>query len=105
MIRLPRLLAERQQDSQVVGRRVSRTGALGPLHNAVAHQTELLGRRLSAAGTLGGPVGLGLDDRPEVALDDNGDGLVVWPAPGSPWRRPRSRPAPSLRPGSSAPPG
>ena len=47
-------------------------------------QTELLGRRLSAAGTLGGPVGLGLGDRPEVALDDNGDGLVVWHAPGSP---------------------
>ena len=27
---------------------------------------------------------LGLGDRPEVALDDNGDGLVVWHAPGSP---------------------
>jgi len=52
--------------------------------NAAAHQTELLGRRLSAAGTLGGPVSLGLGDRPEVALDDNGDGLVVWHAPGSP---------------------
>jgi hypothetical protein len=53
-------------------------------HNATAHQTELLGRRLTAAGTLGGPVVLGLGDRPEVALDDNGDGLVVWHAPGSP---------------------
>ena len=53
-------------------------------HNATAYQTELLGRRLSAAGTLGGPVSLGLGDRPEVALDDNGDGLVVWHAPGSP---------------------
>jgi hypothetical protein len=53
-------------------------------HNATAHQTELLGRRLTAAGTLGGPVSLGLGDRPEVALDDNGDGLVVWHAPGSP---------------------
>jgi hypothetical protein len=52
--------------------------------NATAHQTELLGRRLTAAGTLGGPVSLGLGDRPEVALDDNGDGLVVWHAPGSP---------------------
>jgi hypothetical protein len=53
-------------------------------HNAAAHQTELLGRRLTAAGTLGGPVGLGLGDRPTVALDDNGDGLVVWHTPGSP---------------------
>jgi hypothetical protein len=47
------------------------------------HQTELLGRRLSAAGTFGGPISLGLGGRPELALDDNGDGLVVWHAPGS----------------------
>jgi hypothetical protein len=53
-------------------------------NNATAYQTELLGRRLTAAGTLGGPVVLGLGDRPEVALDDNGDGLIVWHAPGSP---------------------
>jgi hypothetical protein len=74
-------------------------------HNAAAYQTELLGRRLSAAGTLGSPVRLGLGDRPEVALTTTATGWSSGMPPAAPKRRPRSRPAPSPRPGSSAPPG
>ncbi|MEU8849827.1 hypothetical protein AB0C70_27195 [Streptomyces sp. NPDC048564] len=39
---------------------------------------ELLGRRLSAAGTRGTVTNLGLGDRPDVVLDDDGDGMLVF---------------------------
>ncbi|MGQ4388550.1 hypothetical protein [Streptomyces sp. SAS_270] len=39
---------------------------------------ELVGRRLSAAGTRGTVTGLGLGDRPDLALDDDGDGMLVF---------------------------
>ncbi|MFI8889110.1 hypothetical protein [Streptomyces paradoxus] len=39
---------------------------------------ELLGRRLSAGGTRGGVTTLGPGDRPDLALDDDGDGMVVF---------------------------
>lgn len=39
---------------------------------------ELLGRRLAADGTLGGVTSLGLGDRPDLALDDDGDGTLVY---------------------------
>ncbi|MFJ9865235.1 hypothetical protein [Streptomyces sp. NPDC101165] len=39
---------------------------------------ELLGRRLSATGTRGAVTALGLGDRPDLALDDDGDGMLVF---------------------------
>lgn len=39
---------------------------------------ESLGRRLSAAGARGAVTGLGLGDRPDLALDDDGDGMLVF---------------------------
>ncbi|MGW2746889.1 hypothetical protein [Streptomyces sp. NPDC001450] len=39
---------------------------------------ELLGRRLSAGGTRGAVTTLGLGDRPDLALDDDGDGMLVF---------------------------
>ncbi|MFG2121962.1 hypothetical protein [Streptomyces sp. NPDC048710] len=39
---------------------------------------ELLGRRLSASGTRGAVTTLGLGDRPDLALDDDGDGMLVF---------------------------
>ncbi|MGW3513476.1 hypothetical protein [Streptomyces sp. NPDC000994] len=39
---------------------------------------ELLGRRLSAGGTRGSVATLGLGDRPDLALDDDGDGMLVY---------------------------
>jgi hypothetical protein len=41
------------------------------------HQTELLGRRLSAAGTFGGPISLGLGGRPELALEPLGSWVTL----------------------------
>ncbi|WP_236053269.1 MULTISPECIES: hypothetical protein [Streptomyces] len=46
-------------------------------HNS-SGDLELLGRRLSAAGTRGAVTGLGLGDRPDLALDDDGDGMLVF---------------------------
>ncbi|MFF4571350.1 hypothetical protein [Streptomyces sp. NPDC001410] len=39
---------------------------------------ELLGRRLSAGGTRGAVTTLGPGDRPDLALDDDGDGMLVF---------------------------
>ncbi|MFI9250405.1 hypothetical protein [Streptomyces sp. NPDC053069] len=39
---------------------------------------ELLGRRLSAGGTRGSVTALGAGDRPDLALDDDGDGMLVF---------------------------
>ncbi|MGW2096483.1 hypothetical protein ACWCPX_01990 [Streptomyces olivaceoviridis] len=39
---------------------------------------ELLGRRLSATGARGAVTSLGLGDRPALALDDDGDGMLVF---------------------------
>ncbi|MET9759440.1 hypothetical protein ABZ016_10330 [Streptomyces sp. NPDC006372] len=39
---------------------------------------ELLGRRLSAGGTRGTVTALGAGDRPDLALDDDGDGNLVF---------------------------
>lgn len=39
---------------------------------------ELRGRRLTAAGARGTVVGLGLGDRPDLAVDDDGDGMLVF---------------------------
>ncbi|QEV30464.1 hypothetical protein CP976_23295 [Streptomyces coeruleorubidus] len=39
---------------------------------------ELLGRRLSAAGARGAVTSLGPGDRPDLALDDDGDGMLVF---------------------------
>jgi hypothetical protein len=52
--------------------------------NAAAYQTEVLGRRLSRTGGLGTATRLGFGDLPDLATDDDGDGLVVWHAPGAP---------------------
>ncbi|MFJ8081910.1 hypothetical protein ACIQ6Y_14990 [Streptomyces sp. NPDC096205] len=41
-------------------------------------RSELLGRRLSAAGTRGAVVALGAGDRPDLAVDDDGDGMLVF---------------------------
>ncbi|GGS85622.1 hypothetical protein GCM10010254_01680 [Streptomyces chromofuscus] len=38
---------------------------------------ELLGRRLSASGARGTVTALGAGDRPDIALDDDGDGMLV----------------------------
>lgn len=54
-------------DSMIVWTRYDSTGKL-----------ELLGRRLSAGGTRGAVTGLGLGDRPDLALDDDGDGMLVF---------------------------
>jgi len=51
--------------------------------NSAANQTELVGRRMSRTGSLGSPAVLGLGDLPDVALDDDGHGLVVWHSPGA----------------------
>ncbi|WP_256096997.1 hypothetical protein [Streptomyces agglomeratus] len=39
---------------------------------------ELVGRRLSAGGTRSTTTTLGLGDRPDLALDDDGDGMLVF---------------------------
>ncbi|MGW7403241.1 hypothetical protein ACWGI9_05810 [Streptomyces sp. NPDC054833] len=39
---------------------------------------ELLGRRISAGGTRGSVTVLGAGDRPDLALDDDGDGMLVF---------------------------
>ncbi|MGW5492838.1 hypothetical protein [Streptomyces olivaceoviridis] len=39
---------------------------------------ELLGRRLSATGARGAVTSLGLGDRPALAFDDDGDGMLVF---------------------------
>ena len=49
------------------------------------NRIEMLGRQLSRAGTLGAVTSLGLHDRPEIALDDDGDGLLVFHSPGPPY--------------------
>lgn len=51
------------------------------------YQVEMLGRQLSRDGTLGPVTSLGLHDRPDVALDDDGDGLVVSSHPSHPNER------------------
>jgi hypothetical protein len=43
-----------------------------------SNKLELLGRRLSAGGTRGSVTTLGLGDRPDLALDDDGDGMLVF---------------------------
>lgn len=54
-------------DSVIVWTRYNSTGKL-----------ELLGRRLSASGSRGATTVLGLGDRPDLALDDDGDGMVAF---------------------------
>ncbi|MBZ9645238.1 hypothetical protein [Streptomyces sp. PSKA30] len=54
-------------DSMIVWTRYNSTGKL-----------ELLGRHLSAAGARGAVTSLGLGDRPDLALDDDGDGMLVF---------------------------
>jgi hypothetical protein len=49
------------------------------------NRIEMLGRQLSRAGTLGAVTSLGLYDRPEIALDDDGDGLLVFHSPSPPY--------------------
>ncbi|MEV0373133.1 hypothetical protein AB0I10_25470 [Streptomyces sp. NPDC050636] len=46
---------------------------------------EMLGRQLSAGGTRGTTTVLGLNDRPDIALDDDGDGMLVYQTPSSPY--------------------
>lgn len=48
-------------------------------------RTELFGRRLSRTGSLGTSTRLGYYDRPDLVLDDDGDGLVVSHFPSSPY--------------------
>ncbi|MGP4085379.1 hypothetical protein [Streptomyces sp. KR55] len=43
-----------------------------------SNKLELLGRRLSAAGARGTVTTLGLGDRPDLTLDDDGDGMLVF---------------------------
>jgi hypothetical protein len=49
------------------------------------NRIEMLGRQLSRTGTLGTITSLGLHDRPDIALDDDGDGLLVFHSPGPPY--------------------
>ncbi|MEV3853955.1 hypothetical protein AB0J38_06465 [Streptomyces sp. NPDC050095] len=44
----------------------------------VSGKLELRGRTLSAGGTLGTVTALGAGDRPDLALDDDGDGMLVY---------------------------
>ena len=48
-------------------------------------QTDVFGRRISSTGALGAITRLGVGDRPDVALDDDGNGLAVWQSPGPPY--------------------
>jgi hypothetical protein len=50
-----------------------------------ASRIEMLGRQLTRAGILGPVTSLGLHNRPEIALDDDGDGLVVFESPSPPY--------------------
>ncbi|MEU4337231.1 hypothetical protein AB0F59_21740 [Micromonospora lupini] len=43
--------------------------------------TQVFGRTISSAGTLGTVTRLGVGDWPKVTLDDDGDGLVTWNNP------------------------
>lgn len=45
----------------------------------------LAGRRLSASGTRGSISALGAGDRPDLALDDDGDGMLVYHTPDGPY--------------------
>lgn len=49
------------------------------------NRVELLGRQLSRTGTLGAITNLGEGDQPEIALDDDGDGVVVFHTPSRPY--------------------
>jgi hypothetical protein len=42
-------------------------------------------RTISRDGALGAVTAFGQGDRPRVALDDDGDGIVTWTAPGPSW--------------------
>ena len=48
-------------------------------------QTDVFARRMYRTGTPGAIVRLGVGDRPAVAVDDDGDGNVVWQSPGPPY--------------------
>jgi hypothetical protein len=48
-------------------------------------QTDVFGRRISRTGALGAVTRLGVGDRPAVTLDDVGNGLAVWHSPGPPY--------------------
>jgi hypothetical protein len=48
-------------------------------------QTDVFGRRMYRTGALGAITRLGVGDRPRVALDDDGNGLAVWHYPGPPY--------------------
>jgi hypothetical protein len=48
-------------------------------------QTDVFGRRVYRTGALGAITRLGVGDRPSVALDDDGDGIAVWHSPGPPY--------------------
>jgi hypothetical protein len=50
-----------------------------------ATQTNVFGRRISRTGRLGAITRLGVGDRPAVAVDDDGNGLAVWQSPGPPY--------------------
>jgi hypothetical protein len=47
--------------------------------------TEVYGRRISRTGALGTITRLGVGDRPAVTVDDDGNGLAVWHSPGPPY--------------------
>ncbi|WP_020577953.1 hypothetical protein [Actinopolymorpha alba] len=51
-----------------------------------SNQIELFGRSLTRTGTLGAITRLGLYDRPDIALDDDGDGMVVAHVPDAPYK-------------------
>ena len=48
------------------------------------NRIEMLGRQCPP-GTLGAVTSFGLCDRPEIALDDDGDGLLVFHSPSPPY--------------------
>ncbi len=48
-------------------------------------QTDVFGRRIYRTGALGAITRLGVGDRPAVALDDDGNGMAVWHSPGPPY--------------------
>ncbi|HZO64744.1 MAG TPA: hypothetical protein VFB74_07060 [Kribbellaceae bacterium] len=48
-------------------------------------RTDVFGRRIYRTGALGAITALGVGDRPAVALDDDGNGMAVWHSPGPPY--------------------
>ncbi|REE99006.1 hypothetical protein [Thermomonospora umbrina] len=54
-----------------------------------SRRLEMLGRRLTRTGARGPVTALGLHDRPDLVLDDDGDGMLVFHSPSAPYKENR----------------